>query len=183
MPERQLVKETLSWYGKRVPKIVIIAHNIRSAHNVGSLLRSADGFGAKVYLTGYSPYPEAKDDSRLPHLSQRQTRQIHKTALGAETNLKLWTHHRDIHELLEDLRDDDYEIVGLEQCDDSIKLPEYQPPERVAILLGREVEGIDPKLLRICDQIVEIPMRGRKESLNVTEAATAALYHCRFAPF
>jgi len=164
-------------------RLAIIAHDIRSSHNVGALLRTADGFDAHVYLTGYTPYPEEKNDQRLPYLAERQTRQIHKTALGAETNHKLWSHRADIEELLEDLRDEEYEILGLEQAEGSVKLPDYLPHDKVAILLGREVEGLDSGLMRQCDQIIEIPMRGRKESLNVTEAATAALYHCRYAPF
>lgn len=163
-----------------MPQIAIIAHDIRSAHNVGSLLRTADGFGARVYLTGYTPYPQEKDDKRLPHLSAKLTRQIHKTALGAETNRKLWSHPENLEELLEDLKDQEFEIVALEQDEYSIPLPDYQTPEKIAILLGREVEGIDPVLLKLCDKIVEIPMSGKKESFNVVEAATAALYHCRF---
>lgn len=163
--------------------IVIIAHDIRSAHNVGALLRTADGFGAKVYLTGYTPYPLASDDQRLPHISNKLTQQIHKTALGAEGNTKLWSHNPDIEALVTDLRDSDYKIVGLEQARHSIKLPDYHPPAKVAMLLGREVEGIETDLLKLCDEIVEIPMVGAKESFNVTQAATAALYHCRFYPF
>ncbi len=162
-------------------EIVVIAHDMRSAHNVGSLLRTADGFGAQVYLTGYAPYPLIKNDERLPHLAAKQTRQIHKTALGAETNYELWKHEVDIKQLLAQLKQQGYEIVGLEQAAESVKLPEYKPPDKVAILLGREVEGIDHKLLKNCDKVVEIPMFGAKESFNVVEAATAALYHCRFA--
>lgn len=161
-------------------KLAVIAHDMRSAHNVGSLLRTADGFGARVYLTGYTPYPAAANDKRLPHLAQKLTRQIHKTALGAETNHKLWSHRPDIGELLKSLKEDGYEIIGLEQAEDAEKLPDYEPTRKVAILLGREIEGIAPEVLKKCDDVVEIPMLGAKESLNVVEAATAALYHCRF---
>lgn len=164
-------------------EIVVIAHDMRSAHNVGSLLRTADGFRATVYLTGYTPYPLAPDDKRLPHLSSKLTKQIHKTALGAEADHKLWTHESDIHNLIAHLKNENYEIIGLEQAPDSIKLPDYQPTDKIAILLGREVEGIDAELLKSCDKIVEIPMLGQKESLNVIEATTAALYHCRFCTF
>lgn len=164
-------------------KIVIIAHDIRSAHNVGSLLRTADGFGAQVYLAGYSPYPATKDDKRLPHLAAKLTRQIHKTALGAEAISKLWQHHDNLAELLDDLKDQEYELIALEQDEYSVPLPDYQPPDKVAILLGREVEGLAATNLKACDKIVEIPMVGKKESFNVVEAATAALYHCRFYPF
>ncbi len=165
-------------------KIVLIAHDIRSAHNVGSLLRTADGFGVThVYLTGFTPYPRQTNDVRLPHLSTKLTRQISKTALGAEANTSLWTHHEDIKILLSELRANEYMVVGLEQAKNSIQLPKFNPSDKVAILLGREVEGVEPQLLKLCDQVVEIPMFGKKESFNVIEAATATIYHCRFYPF
>lgn len=164
-------------------QIVIIAHDIRSAHNVGALLRTADGFGAQVCLTGYTPFPSAPNDNRLPHLASKLTRQIHKTALGAETDHSLWSHYDNLTDCLGELRDKDFEIIGLEQAKGSIALPEYAPPEKVAILLGREVEGIDPSYLKDCDKIVEIPMLGHKESFNVVESAAATLYHCRFVPY
>ena len=165
-------------------EIVLIAHDIRSAHNVGSLLRTADGFGVKhVYLTGYTPYPTKANDDRMPHLSTKLTKQISKTALGAETDNGLWTHHDEILTLLDELRADKYIIVGLEQAKNSIQLPEFNPTGKVAILLGREVEGVEPELLKLCHMTIEIPMFGNKESFNVIEAATAAIYHCRFHPF
>lgn len=163
--------------------IVVIVHDIRSTHNIGSLLRTAEGLGVqKVYLTGYSPYPKTKQDQRLPHIAEKLTKQIHKTALGAETNHKLWQHHDNLEQLIDDLKDQEYEIVALEQARRSTKLPAYHPHDKVAILLGREVEGLEPALLERCDVTVEIPMFGRKESFNVTEAASMALYHCRFYP-
>lgn len=161
-------------------EIVIIAHDIRSAHNIGALLRTADCFDVHVYISGHSPYPLLPEDDRLPHISTKLTNQIRKTALGAETNHGLWSHKPNIEKLLASLRIDGYEIVGLEQARDSVKLPNFRPPAKIAILLGREVEGIDPDLLKQCETIIEIPMLGQKESLNVTEAATAAMYHCRF---
>jgi 23S rRNA (guanosine2251-2'-O)-methyltransferase len=69
-------------------QIILIIHNIRSTHNVGSLMRSADGFGVKhIYLTGYTPYPKKENDQRLPHIYEKMTKQINKTALGAENNI------------------------------------------------------------------------------------------------
>lgn len=162
-------------------EIVIVAHDIRSCHNVGALLRTADGFGARtVYLTGYTPYPESENDTRLPHIAQRATRQIHKTALGAEKQTDLWKHENNLTKLMDKLRQQGFEIVGLEQDANAIALPDYKPPQKVAIILGREVEGLAADIQALCDHIVEIPMFGQKESLNVTEAATAAIYHCRF---
>jgi len=160
--------------------LVLIAHNIRSTHNVGSLLRTADGLGVEtVYLTGYTPYPLAPDDERLPHLSQKIDRQIAKTALGAEKSMN-WQHVAEITPLLTRLRSDGYRIVGLEQAEGAIKLPDYRPPKKCAIIVGREVEGIEPEVLQLTDTVVEIPMLGAKESLNVAQAAAMALYHCRF---
>lgn len=163
--------------------IVLIAHDIRSAHNVGALLRTADGFGATVILTGYTPFPTTPTDSRLPHLARKLTAQIHKTALGVEADHDVWSYQPDVHKAIGQLRVRKYEVVALEQAPGSIDLPAYQPADNIAILLGREVEGISSDLMQLCDKVVEIPRFGQKESLNVVEAATAALYHCRFHPF
>lgn len=163
--------------------IVLIAHDIRSTHNIGSVLRTAEGLGInKVYLTGYTPYPMAKNDRRLPHIIRKLESQIHKTALGAE-NSQDWEHIDDVATLVDDLKDEGYEIVGLEQQKGSTVLSRYEPPNKVALLLGREVEGIDKNLMKQCDEIVEIPMRGKKESFNVVEAATMAMYHLKHYPF
>lgn len=163
--------------------IVLIAHDIRSTHNVGSLLRTAECMGvAHVYFTGYTPYPLVSDDERLPHISRKLSSQIHKTALGAEEFVP-WSHADEIYELLANLKQDGYVIIGLEQTPDSIQLPSWVPPDKVAVLLGREVEGIDENLISYCDNTVEIPQFGHKESLNVVQAAAMILYHARFAPF
>ncbi len=158
----------------------MIAHDIRSAHNVGALFRTAEGLGVqKVYCTGYTPYPITPDDERLPHLARKIDNQIQKTALGAQTSLR-WEHSSDVITLIANLKDKGYEVIGLEQHKKSMPLNKYEPPKKLAILLGREVEGIDKELLELCDDIVVIPMFGKKESFNVVEAATMALYHCRF---
>lgn len=162
--------------------IVVIAHDIRSTHNVGSLLRTCEGLGVqRVYFTGYTPYPRlTEQDPRLPHMADKLTRQIHKTALDAE-NLLPWEHADDVTALLGQLRSDGYTLVALEQSETSTRLPDYQPPTKVAVLLGREVEGIEPELLAHCDITLEIPMFGRKESFNVVQAAAMTLYHLTFA--
>jgi tRNA G18 (ribose-2'-O)-methylase SpoU len=161
-------------------EIVVIAHDIRSTHNVGSLLRTCEGLGiAHLYFTGYTPYPAAPDDARLPHIAQKLTAQIHKTALGAE-DLVAWTHTDDVSACIRKLKAHGYTVVALEQTADSTALPAYQPPDKVALLLGREVEGIEPTTLKLCDACIEIPMFGRKESFNVVQAAAMALYQFRF---
>lgn len=157
-----------------MPDIVLIAHNIRSTHNIGALFRTAEGFGvSRIILSGYTPYPELPEDSRLPHISSKLTLQIHKTALGAETMVPF------IYEPepnLAKLKLEGYRIVGLEQDKRSKLLSTYKSPDKIALLIGEEVEGISPELLNVCEDIIEIPMVGQKESFNVSTAAGIALY-------
>ncbi len=162
--------------------VIVIAHDIRSTHNVGSLLRTCEGLGLEhVYLTGYTPYPAlSQNDPRLPHLATKLSKQINKTALGTE-NLVPWSHADDVISCIKQLQADGYQLVALEQTPDSIPLPDFHPTEKVALLLGREVEGIDPELLALCDAAVEIPMLGRKESFNVVQAAAMTVYALRFS--
>ena len=162
-------------------KIVVIAHDIRSTHNVGALFRLCDGVGVnKLYLTGYTPYPKKLIDKRLPHIWRKLDKQISKTALGAEKSVK-WSYIDDVDDLINELQEHDFQVIALEQSAGSKKMSAYKPGEKVAILLGREVEGIDKELLKICDTVIEIPMLGKKESHNVITAASMALYHLRFA--
>jgi tRNA G18 (ribose-2'-O)-methylase SpoU len=91
-------------------QLIVIAHNLRSAHNVGSLLRTADGLGiSEVILTGYTPYPATQNDSRLPHLAAKINRQIQKTALDAKVN---WRHAEDLTPVLKELRANGYVIAA-----------------------------------------------------------------------
>jgi len=162
--------------------IVIIAHNIRSTHNVGAFFRTADGFGIQhLYLTGYTPYPTLPVDSRLPHLSQKLTQQIHKTALGAEETLA-FSYSEDPTEIIAQLKQEGFTILALEQTPEAILLPSYKVPQedKIALVLGEEVEGIPAPLLALVDQAIEIPMQGRKESFNVSVACGIALYALRF---
>ncbi len=161
-------------------QIILVVHNIRSCHNVGSLLRTAEGMGvSKVWLTGYTPYPIIKNDSRLPHIAEKLTKQINKTALGAE-NLITWEQSPDLAEVTCSLRSDGFVIAGLEQTPEAIYLPAYIAPPNLAIIVGSEVEGMDKETLALCDQHLEIPMLGQKESFNVVQAAAMTLYHVRF---
>jgi tRNA G18 (ribose-2'-O)-methylase SpoU len=160
--------------------IILIAHNLRSCHNVGSLLRTAEGLGIqKVILSGYTPYPMLDNDRRLPHEAGKLAKQINKTALGAEDLVK-WDHHDNILPVLDKLKKDGYVVAALEQAEDAHELPKYHPPQKIVIVVGREVEGVDQEVLDACDLTLEIPMFGKKESYNVVQAAAMALYHCRF---
>lgn len=159
-------------------EIIVIAHNIRSAHNIGALFRTCDGFGVKkMILSGYTPYPHTPSDTRLPHIAQKLHDQIHKTALGAESTVPF---RYEEYPNIQSLRDDGYHIIGLEQMPHSVPLPNYRAPEKLALLLGEEVHGIPPELQTSCDTFIEIPMHGAKESFNVSVAAGVALYHLTY---
>lgn len=158
-----------------MPEIILIAHNIRSTHNVGSIFRTAEGFGvSKIILSGYTPYPVLAHDLRLPHISAKLTDQIHKTALGAE-GLVPFEYQENPN--LTALKNDGYRIVGLEQDERSIMLPGYEAPDKLVLMLGEEVHGLTDELRAACDDLIEIPMRGQKESFNVSVATGIALYH------
>lgn len=161
-------------YNQDVPEIIVIAHNIRSTHNVGSIFRTSEGFGVKqIILSGYTPYPLTANDERLPHITRKLTSQIHKTALGAEELVPFI--HQDQPDLTS-LKRAGYRLVGLEQDPSSVQLTDYQSPAKVALLIGEEVDGIDQSLLSQCDDLIEIPMQGQKESFNVAVATGIALY-------
>lgn len=162
-----------------VSKIILIAHNIRSSHNVGSLLRTAEGLGVEmVYLTGYSPYPELAVDPRLPHLVRKQSRQIAKTALGSESLIK-WHYDSNVLKVIEELKRRKYTIAALEQTDSAIPVKDFKIKPKIALIVGSEVGGLDAQALAICDVQLHLPMHGRKESFNVAVAAGIALYHLK----
>jgi tRNA G18 (ribose-2'-O)-methylase SpoU len=155
-------------------EIIVIAHNIRSTHNVGAIFRTSEGFGvSKIILSGYTPYPRIAKDTRLPHIADKLTSQIHKTALDAETIVPF--EYQEIPDIAS-LRTAGYRIVGLEQDTRSIMLQDYHSPEKIALILGEEVEGITDDLRSLCDDLIEIPMVGKKESFNVSVATGIALY-------
>lgn len=157
-----------------MPEIIVIAHNIRSTHNVGAIFRTSEGFGVKkIVLSGYTPYPRQTNDSRLPHIADKLTLQIHKTALGAEAIVPF--EYQEAPDFAT-LKNDGYTIVGLEQDERSTLIQNYKAPEKIALLLGEEVNGLTPELRTTCDNLIEIPMRGQKESFNVSVAAGIALY-------
>ncbi len=155
-------------------EIVVIAHNIRSTHNVGAIFRTCEGFSvARIILSGYTPYPKLPHDTRLPHIANKLTSQIHKTALGAETMVPFEYQETPDFDVL---KTSGYRIVGLEQDSRSIVLPDYRAPDKIALLLGEEVEGLTAELRAACDDLIEIPMHGQKESFNVSVATGIALY-------
>jgi len=146
--------------------IIVIAHNIRSLHNVGAIFRTADAFGVKkIYLTGYTGTPPRQE--------------IAKVSLGAE-NVVPWEYYKQPTSVIKQLKREGVRIVACEQTPSSISLPDFHIPDRVAIILGNEVRGVSKTLCQQADQIVSIPMFGKKESLNVSVACGVALYALRF---
>lgn len=160
-----------------MPKVILIANNIRSSHNVGALFRLCDGLGVnELILVGITPYPKFNGDKRLPHLSKKITNQINKTALGAENSVK-WTYQQSLSDAVSELKNKGYEIVALEQDKKSILINEYKPTSNIALIVGNEVSGLTQDELKLVDNIIEIPMHGKKESHNVVTASSIATYH------
>jgi 23S rRNA (guanosine2251-2'-O)-methyltransferase len=158
-------------------EIVLVAHNIRSTYNVGSLLRTADGLGmSKVIFSGFTPYPIQNNDPRLPHIASKMATQIHKTALGAENSVD-WETSNKLPVLLKNYQRTGYEIVALEQTPKAIDLNNYVPATKIVLIVGSEVGGIDKDTLELATTHLRIPMKGSKESFNVSVAAAVALYH------
>lgn len=146
----------------------VIAHNIRSLFNVGSIFRTSDAFGVtKIYLTGYTPTPEVP----------KHKLKIGKTALGAEDFVP-WEYRLRPSMVVKDLRLQlpKISIVALENNTKSVPLNTFKPKFPIALVLGEEVNGIAKPLLALCDEVVEIPMYGKKESLNVSVAFGIAAY-------
>ena len=145
------------------PLVSLVLHNIRSAYNVGSIFRTADGAGvSKIYLCGITSNPN--DEPK-----------ISKTALGAEKTVT-WEYCKQTWRLLDKLKKEGVEVVALEQDKKAVDYRKFKPKRPVALVLGNEVGGLSPTILRAADAIMEIPMRGKKESLNVSVAAGVALY-------
>ena len=152
-------------------KIFLVLHNIRSAHNVGAIFRTADAAGAaKIFLTGYTPSPrDALGNYR---------EEIKKTALGAE-RFVAWEARRDAVKLVKMLRSADINIVALEQAPGAVDYRKFKPRFPLALIVGNEVRGLSKNILRVSDAIIKIPMHGKKESLNVSVAAGIALFALR----
>ena len=160
--------------------LALVIHNVRSALNVGSMLRTAEGLGVKkVFLTGYTPYPESNKDTRLPHHRRKTSARINKTALGAEHFIK-WQHFESLGDCLSVLKYEEYELVALEQTSKAVDLANFKPKLRLALIVGNELSGLDEQSLGLIEKHVHIPMDGRKESFNVAVAAGIALYCLRY---
>ncbi|MES2223760.1 MAG: RNA methyltransferase [Patescibacteria group bacterium] len=149
-------------------KVIIILDNIRSNHNVGSIFRTADALGvSKIYLCGTTPKPIDR--------FERPVGEIAKTALGAEKSIS-WEYAKTTLGVIKRLKKNGTEIIAIEQFDNSVDYKKVKPKEDVAFVLGNEVDGVNKNILKLCDVVAEIPMKGGKESLNVAVACGTALF-------
>lgn len=147
---------------------LVILENVRSAHNVGAIFRTTESIGAsKLYLVGYTPAPLDRFGRAVPDLQ--------KTALGADKMVP-WEQHTYIGELLGQLKAEGFAIVAVERTDDAIDYKTYEPGDRVAFVFGNEVDGVSKEALALADTVISLPMKGQKESLNVSVAAGIVLY-------
>lgn len=165
-----------STYAARV--ITVILDNIRSTYNVGAIMRTLDAVGGdSIVCCGITPYPQLAGDTRSPVVQTSNSRAISKTALGAEDHLIISHVERTIEAVIA-AREAGAIAIGLEQSPAASNLFEFQCPAdaELALVLGGEVDGLDPEVMSICDELVEIPQFGLKESLNVSVAAGVALY-------
>ena len=144
--------------------LTVVLDNVRSQNNIGSVFRTGDAFRVeRICLCGICSTP--------PH------RDIHKTALGAEESVD-WTYYEQTADCVRELKEQGYKVYAIEQVDDSIKLDSLPDGlgERVAVIFGNEVEGVQEELLPLCDGSIEIPQQGIKHSLNVSCAAAIVLW-------
>lgn len=156
------------------PKIYILLHNIRSTHNVGSIFRTADASGvSKIYLSGYTPAPIDRFG--------RERGDISKVSLGAEKTIP-WESISKIDEFIEKIKKQKIMIIGVEQDSRSIDYKKIKLSKENLIIFGNEVDGIEKEILNNCNKIVEIPMLGKKESLNVSVVAGIILYGVQKLP-
>ena len=150
------------------PDIRVLFHNIRSAHNVGAMLRTADAIGVShVYFSGYTPSPQDRFG--------RPVKEIAKTALGAEQSIP-WEVVKSPAGLIKKLRIEKFQIVAIEQDARAVDYKTFSSEKKVLVLVGNEVRGISKSLRERCDACVYIPMHGKKESLNVSVAFGIALF-------
>ena len=149
----------------------VMLYDIRSHYNVGAIFRTSDGAGVeKIYLVGYTPAPRDRFGRVVP--------EIHKTALGAEETVPWKQVSRDdVPALLATLKTQRVRIVAIEQSPGATALQEFTVPENILYIFGSEVGGLPDDILKMADEVVELPMRGSKDSLNVSVTAGIVLYH------
>lgn len=149
-------------------EVFVLLHNIRSVHNVGSIFRTSDALGVdKIYLSGFTPTPKDRFG--------RNRKDVSKVALGAEKTMP-WEYLNDPKKIINTLKNNNFKIIGLEQSENSQDYKKVKPTNKILFIVGNEVDGIEKNILKLCDFVAEIPMKGDKESLNVSVAFGVALF-------
>jgi tRNA G18 (ribose-2'-O)-methylase SpoU len=147
----------------------LIIENVRSAYNVGAMFRTADGAGVtKVFLVGYTPHP-------IDRFGRKQA-EISKTSLGASETIP-WEAAENSAAVVTKLQAEGFTAVAIEQSPESVSLKDFVVPGQVAYVMGNEVIGVEESTLAVVDHVLDIPMLGAKESLNVSVAAGIVMYH------
>jgi len=149
-------------------EVIVILDNIRSTFNVGSIFRTADALGInQIILGGTTPTPVDRFG--------RERKDIAKVSLGAEKSV-VWKHETDVLKVVKKLKKEGYQIIAVEQAENSLDYKKVKIKNKVAFVMGAEVEGVAKNILKSADVIVEIPMLGQKESLNVSVSFGVALF-------
>lgn len=152
----------------KMKKEIIILDNIRSVHNVGSIFRTADALGiGRAILCGTTPTPTDRFG--------RGRQDIAKVALGAEKTIS-WEYEKETVQAVKKLKENGFQIIAVEQAKNSVDYKKVVAQKKVAFVLGEEVKGLSPAILKLADTIAEIPMNGQKESLNVSVAFGVAVF-------
>lgn len=147
---------------------MVILDNIRSVYNAGSIFRTSDGVGvSEIFLCGTTPAPIDRFG--------RKRKDFAKVALGAEEIIP-WKYFTTTQEAIAEARQQGMGIIALEQNEKSLPYNTQVPEENIALVVGEETQGIQKDILELCDTVLEIPMRGKKESLNVSVATGVVLY-------
>lgn len=149
---------------KEKTPLLVILDNIRSLNNIGSVFRTSDAFRIeKIYLCGYTAQP--------PH------REIQKTALGATKSVD-WEHNENIIDVIKTLQSQNVKVIAIEQTENAIMLDDFTvtKSEKIAIVMGNEVQGVQQEVIDICDSVIEIPQIGTKHSLNISVSCGVVLW-------
>ena len=161
---------------KKSRELIIVLDNVRSIYNVGSIFRTAEALGvSKLILGGITPFPSIKNDARLPHIKARVDKAINKTALGSQFNIN-YEYIEDVISVLKEYQSQNYQITVLEQAPNSINLSNFKPSSKLVMVVGNELDGVSLEIIKFADQIIEIQLPGKKESLNVAQACAIAIY-------
>ena len=152
-------------------QFAVLLHNVRSAHNVGSIFRTSDAAGVShVFLSGYTPIPVDRFG--------RAQKDIAKTALGAEMTVP-WTYYTDAASCIRELKKEGWKVVGVELDPRANDYRNFESGEQTVFVFGNEVRGLSLSLRKLCDELIQIPMHGKKESLNVSVTAGIILFATR----